>query len=467
MKLHLKKLSIILSAVLIAAPTSASTTYLDKVLYKELFKHNVRSVRPPLKQDPDLVELGRNLFFEKEISGRRNISCGTCHSPVLGSADAQSQSRAQGAFGLGPFRRGIRTNNTFDSPLHVPREGEDTEFQFLPRNALSLWNRGVPGFNVMFWDGRLSGSAEEGFQSPAGPFPPGTFTNALAAFSIFPVTPDEEMRGFPEQPDVFGNVNEIAGVGNGDFELIWPLVTARVVDNPAYDELLDKAFDKSQDELTINDLSESIGAFMTETFTALNSPFDEYLAGNKNALSVDQKVGAILFYGRANCVACHSGGLQTDLEFHNIAAPQVGTGRGATAAIGLDLGRGAITGNPEENFKFRTPSLRNIELEAPYFHNGAYANLEDAVRHHLNPAKALASYDDSQVDFEHVGTFNEEINDELLKTVSPYLAVRGRPLRDREVGQILAFLSSLTDPSSLSRFQDAPNELPSGLPLGD
>ena len=122
----------------------------------------------------------------------------------------------------------------------------------------------------MFWDGRLSGTSETGFDSPAGFLEPGSFTNSLAAFGIFPVTPDEEMRGFPEQLDVFGNENEIASVGNGDFELIWPLVTARIVDNPAYDELLDNAFDKSQEELTIDDLSESLGAFMTEAFTALN-----------------------------------------------------------------------------------------------------------------------------------------------------------------------------------------------------
>ena len=285
---------------------------------------------------------------------------------------------------------------------------------------------------------------------------------------IFPVTPDEEMRGFPEQLDVFGNVNEMAGLTNDDFEQIWPLVTARVVDNPGYDDLLGKAFDKDQSDLTINDLSEAIGAFMTEAFTALNSPFDQYLAGNREALSDDAKRGAILFYGRANCVACHSGGLQTDQSFHNIAAPQVGTGRADSAIDLLDLGRGAITGDPNENFKFRTPSLRNIELEAPYFHNGAYAKLEDAVRHHFNPAEALANYDDSQVDFEHVGTYQEGVSDELLSTLSPLLKTKWRrPLRNKEVGYILAFLSSLTDPSSLSQLQEAPNALPSGLPLAD
>ena len=462
--------TLLLTSLVAAVPASFSKNNgnLDRTLRRLLRFHDIKTVRPPAQQDPELVELGRNLFFEKEVSGRRNISCATCHSPILGSADGQSQSRAQGAIGLGPFRRGIRTNNTLGSPLYVPRNGEETEFQFLPRNTLSLWNRGTSGWTTMFWDGRLSGTSEDGFQSPAGPFPPGTFTNVLAAFSIFPITPDEEMRGFPEQPDVFGNFNEMAQLTNDDFEEIWPLVTARIVDNPSYDGLLDNAFDKPQSELTINDLAEAIGAFMTDTFTALESPFDRYLAGDRKALSNDAKSGAILFYGRANCVACHSGGLQTDLKFHNIAAPQVGTGRGASAVDLLDMGRGAITGNSADNFKFRTPSLRNIELEAPYFHNGSYAKLEDAVRHHIDPEEALANYDDSQIDFEHIGTYQEGINDELLSTLSPLLKSNWRPrLRDKDVKFILAFLSSLTDPSSLSRLQDAPNALPSGLPLGD
>jgi len=198
--------------------------------------------------------------------------------------------------------------------------------------------------------------------------------------------------------------------------------------------------------------------------------FDQYLAGNRKALSDDAKRGATIFYGRrGNCVACHSGGLQTDQAFHNIAAPQVGTGRGASAPEQLDMGRGAITGDPVDNFKFRTPSLRNIELEAPYFHNGAYAKLEDAVRHHLNPAQALANYDDSQIDFEHEGTYQEGINGELLSNLSPLLSVKpqGYSLSDKEIEYLMAFLSSLTDRSSLNLLQEVPDALPSGLPLGD
>ena len=58
-----------------------------------LHRAGVEPVEHPPEQDPALVELGRNLFFDRELSGRRNISCATCHNPILGSADGQSQSR--------------------------------------------------------------------------------------------------------------------------------------------------------------------------------------------------------------------------------------------------------------------------------------------------------------------------------------------------------------------------------------
>lgn len=433
------------------ASTTQSTVINDFKLRYLLKKNNVSPVEQPPKHDADLVELGRNLFFEKEIAGTRNISCATCHSPLLGSADGQSQSRGQGAVGLGPHRRA----------------NGDEFFKFLPRNTLSLWNRGVPGWDTMFWDGRLGGTLEEGYFSPADPHTPQTFTNSLAAFSIIPLTPDEEMRGFPGQPDVFGNPNEMSELTNADFPIIWPLVTARMTNHDGYNELLAKAFPTlSESELDISHVSEAIGAFMSEAFTALNSPFDKYLAGDNKALSNSQKRGALLFYGPANCASCHSGGLQTDLDFYNIAAPQVGTGRGDAAP--LDLGRGAITGHIDDNFKFRTPSLRNIELESPYFHNGAFAKLEDAVRHHINPAKSLANYDASQLEPELAGLFqnDKETIDSLLSTVSPQLRPR-ITIKDSDIKDIMAFLSALTDPASLNMLDIVPDELPSGLTLAD
>lgn len=143
---------------------------LDDQLRELLTAQGIEPVTPPPPQDPAMVALGQQLFFDKELSGRRNISCGTCHHPLLGTADAQSQSRGQGATGLGPTRE------------HGPNS------LFLARNTLSLWNRGVPGWDVMFWDGRLGGNPEEGYVSPAGDDTPQSFSNALAAFFIIPIT---------------------------------------------------------------------------------------------------------------------------------------------------------------------------------------------------------------------------------------------------------------------------------------
>jgi cytochrome c peroxidase len=424
----------------------------DRQLRGLLRHNNISPVRAPEARAPALVALGRNLFFEKEVSGRRNVSCSTCHNPLAGSADGQSQSRGQGALGLAGHRR--PNGNEF--------------FKFLPRNTLSLWNRGAPEWTVMFWDGRLGGTPKTGFFSPADPYTPQNFSNALAAFSIVPLTPDEEMRGFPGQRDVFGNVNEMSELTNADFPVIWPLVTARVTNHPAYDKLLADAFPGlPKNAINISHIAEAIGAFMQEAFTALDSPFDRYLAGDNDAMSVRQKRGAILFYGKANCVSCHAGGLQTDFGFHNIAGPQVGTGRGDAAP--LDLGRGAINRVVADNFKFRTPSLRNIELEFPYFHNGAYAKLEDAVTHHFNPAKALANYDASQIEPELAGMFqNDAVTiQKLLSTLSPKLYVTAKPLPRRDLKDLMSFMSALTDPSSLNLNGLIPDKLPSGLTLAD
>ncbi|MEZ4385368.1 MAG: cytochrome c peroxidase [Nannocystaceae bacterium] len=422
---------------------------LDAELRALLDSQGVEPVASPPDQDPALVELGQLLFFEKELSGRRNISCATCHHPLLGSADAQSQSRGQGGVGLGP-----------------QRVLGDPDTVFLARNALSLWNRGVPGWDVMFWDGRLGGNPTDGYFSPAGEATPQEFSSAVAAFSIIPLTPDEEMRGFPGELDVHGGENEMAHLTNDDFADIWPLVVARAMGVPEYEQRFLAAFPGvSAPEINIVHLCEALGAFMIDAFTALDAPFDRYLAGDDSALSDAEKRGALLFYGRASCSSCHSGGLQTDLGFHNVATPQVGTGRPEDAPF--DLGRFRVSDDPVDMYKFRTPSLRNIELEGPWMHNGAYADLEDVVRHHLDPEAWLIGYDDLQVEPELVGTYHPEKNAELLERLDPALAVEGEPLSDDEVADLMAFLSTLTDPASLNLFHLIPATVPSGLAVDD
>ena len=423
---------------------------LDSRLTRTLARRGVQSVPNPPAQDPALVKLGQSLFFDKELSGPRSIACATCHHPFLGTGDGQTLSRAQGAVGLGAARR--------HGPLSL----------FLPRNALTLWNRGVDGWDTMFWDGRLGQDANGVFFSPAGAATPQGFTNALAAFTIIPITPREEMRGFLGELDRFGNPNELGPIADNDFVSIWNGVVARVKALPAYRQQIQDAFPgQPLANFDIVDLSNAVGAFETHAFTALDAPFDRYLAGDRSAMSDSAKRGALLFYGRAQCSSCHSGALQTDLAFHNIAGPQVGIGRPGFEP--LDIGRAEQTGLTQDRFEFRTPSLRNVRLNGPYFHNGAYVQLEDAIWHHLEPAAALAAYDDSQVVPELRGTFQNDpaLIDELIRTLDPQLRVRGRPLRASDVADLLAFMDALTDPSSLNLIETFPDAVPSGLPLAD
>jgi cytochrome c peroxidase len=217
----------------------------DWKLRRLLFAQRVFPVRPPAREDPRRVKLGQALFFDKELSGPRNISCATCHHPTLGSADEQSQSRAQGAVGLGRNRR--LTPGT----------------EFLPRNALSVWSRSAPVWETMFWDGRLGGNRRDGFFSPAGDLTPQGFSNALSAFAIMPVSADKEMRGFPGQKDRLGNDNELGNLKDTDFTQIWNGLAARINAIPQYRALLKEAFpETAEGKHDFVDISNALGAFV-------------------------------------------------------------------------------------------------------------------------------------------------------------------------------------------------------------
>jgi cytochrome c peroxidase len=99
-----------------------------------------------------------------------------------------------------------------------------------------------------------------------------------------------------------------------------------------------------------------------------SSPVDRFLAGDTAALSPAARRGYSVFTGAARCSRCHAGPLFTDEEFHNTG---VGWGR--------DAGRFEVTGLPQDRGRFKTPSLRDLALTAPYMHDGSVDTLEDVV----------------------------------------------------------------------------------------
>ncbi|MFC3120641.1 cytochrome-c peroxidase [Agaribacter flavus] len=92
-------------------------------------------------------------------------------------------------------------------------------------------------------------------------------------------------------------------------------------------------------------------------------------------MSETAKQGFRLFTGKAKCINCHTGWNFTDQAFHDIGLP------------GSDLGRGALTQNEQDNFAFKTPSLRNIAQRAPYMHDGRFNTLRDAIVSYISGAK--------------------------------------------------------------------------------
>lgn len=423
---------------------------LDRLLRGRLVRAGVGPLDPGPEHSDAKVLLGQLLFFDRELSGNRDISCATCHHPSLMTGDALSLSigtKAEG--GIGPFRE-----------LGHGRP-------FIPRNAPEIFNRGSREWTSMFWDSRIEATPDGRLLTPAGDILPEGLESVLAAQAMFPVTSRDEMRGAVGDEDVAGDPNELALIADDNLPAIWKALMARLLSIPAYRDLFADAYPRTRvDELRFEHAANAIAAFEIAAFTRLDSPWDRYLDGERDALDEPAKRGAVVFFGAGRCWKCHSGSLLTDQKHHNIGVPQLGPGKAPHAPF--DLGRARETDRRPDLFAFRTPPLRNVALTGPWMHNGAYTTLEGAVRHHLNAEKALVAYDAAQLDARLQETVMDDpvTQDLILATLDPELR---RPIRlsERQISNLLAFLESLTSPS-LDRLEGTiPPLVPSGLPVDE
>jgi cytochrome c peroxidase len=402
------------------------------------------------------VELGRQLFFDKILSGSFNIACATCHHPFAGTGDGLSLSVGEGARGTGIVR---------DTGA-----GIDAIRERVPRNAPALFNLGAREFRTLFHDGRVAPDrhAPSGFASPAGAALPPGLDNVLAVQAMFPVTSGTEMAGQPgENP-----VADAAALE--DLPAVWELLAARLRQVDDYVEQFVAAFDDVSvaADITFVHAANAIAAFEAAAWRADDSPFDRFLRGDRLALSATEKHGMRLFYGRVGCSDCHAGALQTDHSFRAIAMPQVGPGKGDGTGGYEDFGRGRVTGKAADRYRFRVPSLRNVALTAPYGHAGAYDTLDAVVRHHLDPVTSLYEFDVAQVvlpsrpdlDEQDRYALDSEATMAAIAAANELSPIR---LRERDIKALIAFLHALTDPAMLDLRHDVPVTVPSGLALAD
>jgi len=419
-----------------------------------------------MKTDPAQAALGNLLFYDKILSGNRNIACATCHHALSNNGDGLSLPVGEGGVGLSI----ARDTGTFPDDI-IGR---------VPRNAPPLFNLGVEDLEHLFWDGRvqIDPDAPSGFDTPAGDDLPSGLSGVLAAQAMFPVTSIEEMAGVGTENPV-GAAAEAGDLAGPDG--VWAQLAQRIREVPEYVDLFVDAFDDvdGADDITMVHVANAIAAFEARDFRFTDSPFDRFLAGKSSALSDQQKRGMALFNGRARCSICHSGPLQTDFDFHPTAQPQIGPGKGVGVFGMEDFGRVVVSGDPDEIYYFRTPSLRNVALTAPYGHAGAFNTLEVQVRHYIDTTVSLNNYDRSQavlpsrpdldaLDFVIMDQQDvlDEIADEAVEEFDE-LGARPKNLSDRDVDDLIAFLQSLTDPAALDLRYLVPDRVPSGLPLAD
>lgn len=213
-------------------------------------------------------------------------------------------------------------DNESTSPGHEGKRGD--------RNSPTVYNA---WFHIaQFWDGRAKD---------------------LAAQAKGPILNPIEM-GIPDEATAVNNIKAVSG----------------------YDDLFKKAYPKSSNPITYDNIADAIANF--ESTLATPAPIDNYLAGNKNALSDLQKQGLNNFIN-AGCITCHTGAGFGGDKYHKFGLIN-GPYWQYTGSKNQDEGRSVITGNEGEKYYFKVPSLRNIAQTSPYFHDGSVDNLEDAVK---------------------------------------------------------------------------------------
>lgn len=181
----------------------------------------------------------------------------------------------------------------------------------------------------------------------------------------------------------------------------------------SYPDLFEQVF--GQGEITSRTVAYALAQFIRSQIS-LNSRFDQYTRG-ETMLTTQEINGFVIFNSeKGDCFHCHSLGLFNDNDFHNIGLDSV--------FAGTEMGRFLVTGNPADIGRFKTPTLRNIELTAPYMHDGRYSTLEEVIEHYNS--RVLHS-----------------------PTLDPILTkpnhLFGLQLTDQEKADLLAFLKTLTD----------------------
>jgi cytochrome c peroxidase len=332
-------------------------------------------------QTPEKIALGDKLFHDKRFSIDGSVSCANCHDSQKGFAD-----------GL---------------PVSVGHHGLTGT-----RNAPTVLNAAF--YRSQFWDGR-----------------------------------ERDLEGQSKQPFI----NPVEG-GLADHEPILAIVRT----DPDYRTAFQSVFGVTDRQLTMDHVAKAIAGFERSLISG-NSPFDRYyFKGESAAMTQAQIRGFKLFVGQGRCVSCHTieqnQAVFSDSRFHNIGiginriqqdVPNLvqafleAKNRGGevdkmvlTDKKSSELGRFAVTDELSQIGAFKTPTLRNVELTAPYMHDGSLKTLKEVVVHYNNGGVTPA---------------DGRVNDFLSGGIRPL------NLTGQQMDELVAFLKALTSSEFAARTQ--------------
>lgn len=390
-----------------------------------------------------LADVGRLLFFDPALGLQGDNSCAGCHAPQHGFGDTQS------------IAIGIDNNNIVGPGRTGPRN---------QRRTPHLLNAAF--YPTLMWNSRFAARSGNPFDNSSTftfPDPEGTslsgLPHLLTAQAFIPPTERVEMAGFDFPGDntairaeVTRRLNLIADY-KSRFAQVYPAVGTGA-------------------PITYDQIGHAIAEF-TFSLNFANAPIDQYARGTRSAMSMAEKRGALLFFGRAGCVSCHrvSGGsneMFSDFQEHVIAWPQIAPALTNVTydgdGVNEDFGLEQVTKNPADRYAFRTSPIRNIGLQPAFGHNGAYTRLEDAIRHHLDAASWASQYNPATAG----------VAADLRGAMPPMAPVIARldprlrtplALSAEEFAQLVAFVrNGLTDPRA--RAEELRKLVPTSLPSG-
>jgi cytochrome c peroxidase len=392
------------------------------------------------------ANVGRLLWFDTITGLNGDNACGGCHSPTNGFGDTQSIAIGIDNNGVvGPNRTGPR--NMRRAPMVLNNA-------FFPR---------------LMWNSRFASLSEDPFDNSLGyefPPPEGTSLSSepqlLVAQAFIPPTERTEMAGFGFPGDNAAIRAEVIRRLNGikEYRRLFGAIYAPVRNGAA---------------ITYEMFARAIAEFEF-SLTFANAPIDRYARGQSSAMTAAEKRGALVFFGKGGCVACHSvsgssNQMFTDFREHAIAVPQlvpkVTNNQFDGAAANEDFGRGEVPGSEADRYAFRTPSLRNVADEAAFMHDGAFTSLAAAIRHHLDASRSLLGYDPLTQGLppDLAGPIGPTAP--LLAQIDPRLA-EPVVLTEAEFADLVAFvrdglLDPRAKPQNLRRL--IPRSLPSGRPM--